>query len=490
MKEESRTSSDRNASHSKRSGLLDFGNSYDVLDDFSQGTRELWSISDHECQQGGRTDPDMEEESRTSSDHNASHLKRSGPLDFGNSYDVLDVFSQGTRGLWSIGDSTTLAYHPISSRVAMSKEGISTYIMCSCVSKLRQGANASFGVFKSKQDQSWHLAVVQSFFYLNQDGTDTIHLLEWTGSISSNGNPDFYSSTCWETFRPHFTPRVFNAGDIEFFFVNKVRGNTFPTYTIPDETRSNIDGGIQCNPKGPDEAPPGINIPVDRKTEVNTNLSTLLISSTIDPFFEKMNDEIKSSTAERRRQKRFKSSPQSDLLKYWMKLPPRKRRDDASLCVIVVSKSNGEYLTPADTRSLGDIGGLFIFPSLPTGDGSESNVQKFYGILPRDYPHVMESINGISPSQANSVLIKYSMSCHVLFNATSLSHPDRYQYTKVFLSSEVAPTIHSGNTRINLPDMNRQVTYTFESTTSYSEHIPLSAAIVDPTLHDVTYNQQ
>jgi hypothetical protein len=98
MKEESRTSSDRNASHSKRSGLLDFGNSYDVLDDFSQGTRELWSISDHECQQGGRTDPDMEEESRTSSDHNASHLKRSGPLDFGNSYDVLDVFSQGTRG--------------------------------------------------------------------------------------------------------------------------------------------------------------------------------------------------------------------------------------------------------------------------------------------------------------------------------------------------------------------------------------------------------
>ena len=157
----------------------------------------------HKSQQERRTDLDMEEESLTRSGHNASQSKREDSLDFDDTYCVVDVFSQGTRGLWYISnsDSTTLSYHPISSRVAMLKEGISTYIMCSCVSNLLQGWKSSFGVFKRKTSSSWHLAVVQSFFYLIlQDGSDKIHLLEWTGSISSDGNPDFYNATTWENF--------------------------------------------------------------------------------------------------------------------------------------------------------------------------------------------------------------------------------------------------------------------------------------------------
>ena len=73
----------------------------------------------HKSQQERRTDLYMEEESLTRSGHNASQSKREDSLDFDDTYCVVDVFSQWTRGLWYISnsDSTTLSYHPISSRV-------------------------------------------------------------------------------------------------------------------------------------------------------------------------------------------------------------------------------------------------------------------------------------------------------------------------------------------------------------------------------------
>ena len=50
----------------------------------------------HQSQQGRRTDLDMEEESLSSSDRNASHSKRSGPLDFDDSYILTMFFPRDT----------------------------------------------------------------------------------------------------------------------------------------------------------------------------------------------------------------------------------------------------------------------------------------------------------------------------------------------------------------------------------------------------------
>lgn len=63
---------------------------------------------------------------------------------------VLDVYCQGKRGLWSITNSTTLQYEAITSRVLLEKEGISRYLMCTSVHKLPQGCNGCFIVFRKK----------------------------------------------------------------------------------------------------------------------------------------------------------------------------------------------------------------------------------------------------------------------------------------------------------------------------------------------------
>jgi hypothetical protein len=433
----------------------------------------------------------LAEESLAKRVHISSPSGCSEPIesDFSNDVEVLDVFCQGERGLWSIGDNNSLDSHPISKRVAMSKEGISTYIMCSCVSKLPQGGTGCFGVFRPKASTTWHLAIVQSFFYQNYDGTDTIHLLEWTGSLSSVGSPQFYNSTSWEELRGHFTERIFDLNEIDFFFVNKVRGVTFPNFFIPDDTRSHNDHGIQCNPNGPDRVPPSIIIPVDRGNDKNLSLSTLSISSKDGGFLQK---NAMKSTIRQQTRKRKSNSPQSDLSKAWTKPPPRIPKVDSTLCAVIISKSNGQMLDSDELRSLGDAEGLFIFPS-PLASGNMSNVQKFYGVAQSDYGNVVDRIDGISPEEAENVLAEYSTSEHehVLCNVTSL-HPQgpsegSYLYTKVFIAGEFSPSISSTDqTTINLPAINRRVNFTFAPARSYHEFIPLSVSIVDPTLHGYT----
>ena len=55
-----------------------------------------------------------------------------------------------------------------------------------------------------------------------------------------------------------------------FFFINKVRGITFPNETISHDTRSNTDCGIQCSPFGPDQVP--YRVPV-KQWSTNMNLN-------------------------------------------------------------------------------------------------------------------------------------------------------------------------------------------------------------------------
>ncbi len=225
-----------------------------------------------------------------------------------DSVEILDVFSQGQRPMWSISNNSSLAYETITSRVALKKEGLSTYLICTCVPNLPQGASGCFSVFRQKCSQSWHLAIVESFFYLQHDGPDKIHLFQWTGKLSSVGSPAFYIAESWEELKEHFTKKVFNLNDIDFFFVNKVRGITFPNETISDNTRSEKDGGIQCNPSGPDQLPTYIIMPTERINNMNENLATLSISPGIHPFFQKNN---LGNTLRQRTTKRKKVAPAS-----------------------------------------------------------------------------------------------------------------------------------------------------------------------------------
>mmetsp|Transcript_7660 Transcript_7660/g.11610 ORF Transcript_7660/g.11610 Transcript_7660/m.11610 type:complete len:92 (-) Transcript_7660:2209-2484(-) len=64
---------------------------------------------------------------------------------------------------------------------------------------------------------------------------------------------------------------------------------------------------------------------------------------------------------------------------------------------------------------------------------------------------------------------------HILCNATSLPQPDKCHYTtKVFLSRDVTPAaaVLFSSYTIDLPEIDRQVSFTFDCPRRYSEHIP------------------
>eukprot|EP00573_Skeletonema_grethae_P007678 CAMPEP_0201693404 /NCGR_PEP_ID=MMETSP0578-20130828/6017_1 /ASSEMBLY_ACC=CAM_ASM_000663 /TAXON_ID=267565 /ORGANISM="Skeletonema grethea, Strain CCMP 1804" /LENGTH=731 /DNA_ID=CAMNT_0048178931 /DNA_START=32 /DNA_END=2224 /DNA_ORIENTATION=- len=399
-----------------------------------------------------------------------------------NELEVLDdVFCQGKRGLWSIRNDNSLEYQVITSRMALDKEGISRYLICTCVNNLPQGCSGCFSVFRRQKSNSWHLAIVESFFYLNHDGTDKIHLFRWTGKLAAIGSPAFYTARSWDEMSTHFQREIFHLDEIDFFFINKVSGITFPNETISDDTRSTNDGGIQCSPFGPDQLP--YMVPVQRSTNMNLNLSSLPTSPTNLPFFEK--NKLKYTLRQRTRTKvkdlkKRKDPPtpqQSDLSKLWSKPTPRLPPQESTLCAIFLTHSDGTSLEPDDLQMEDDTSNLFFFPS-PL---SSSGCREFYGISPDDYGAVLRQINGISREEAKDVLMHYSKAEHILFDSSSFT--TGHSYTKIFVDDAPSLTISSiGNTTTHHTPRRKVICQIVPSRTCY-EMIPLSASVVDPNLH-------
>ena len=303
------------------------------------------------------------------------------PLDQSENVDkTLDVFCQGTRPLWIVRNSNSLECKQISSRISMDKAGRSTYIICTCVSKLKANANGSFCVFRTKGTISdpqphstcWRLGVVEAFSYINEDGTDIVYLFEWSGSLTSSGHPAFYETSTFDDFKKHFTRQRFDLHSIDFHFINQVRGNTFSSYPIPDATRSTSDGGIQCNPDGPDLVPESIKIPVVRGAERPLRL----IDLSGEAFLVK-------STLQSKRKKE-----QSELSSVWSKSPSRIPPKGSLQCVLLVSAHDGSFLKRADLNASFDVEGLLLFPAPYV----ESEVQTFLHHIYEQHPDTLLSL--------------------------------------------------------------------------------------------------
>ena len=446
----------------------------------------------HTSQQGRRND--LIKATDTLSPHRIQRLSQLGHIESPSAtsevkpkkekMEVLDVYCQGKRGLWSITNSTALQYEAITSRVKLEKEGISRYIMCTSVHKLPQGCNGCLIVFRKKKQHIWHLGVVQSFFYLLHDGADEIHLFQWTGKLAATGYPGFYSSQSWEEMSSHFRKQVLDLSSIDLFFVNKVSGNTFPNETISDDTRSTRDGGIQCSPLGPDKIP--FRIPVDRKRNVNVNIANLpSCHPDVEPFFKKNSSKSTFHQRERKRVKSTKSvsAPQSDLSKHWAKAPPRLPSPTSPLTAIFVFNSDGSSLSPNNLLSMDDAYDQFFFPSPLSNNGC----QEFFGIAPHDYGNILKEVDGVSRQEACVILQRYCKSTHTLFDASFVANGN-HSYTKIFVDDHPCPITSSlssrsdSNTTIHHTERHKIISEHVESD-SYKHLIPLSVGIVDPKLH-------
>ena len=458
----------------------------------------------HVSRQGQRTDIDKKgssfiserKDESSGGDNISASLPRRGELlpfssDRQNTMTMktLDVFSQGKRFLWFIGDTNSLKSEEITRRITMDKVGVCTYIICTCVSKLPSSGNGTLCIFTLRRRQpktrrrqpktrtcpSWHLAIVESFCYVNEDGTDTVHLLEWTGPVTSTGQPAFYTASTFQELTSHFTRKSYDLHSLEFYYVNLVRGSSFASCPISDATRSVADGGIQCNPDGPDRVPTTIKIPVHRKVTESFSLTDLSVI-TSSPFL------TKSTPFAQKRKKE-----QDEFSSVWSKPPNRIPKKDAVQCAILVSAEDGSFLRPNDIRLLGDADNLFFFPSPFVG----SATQEFFGISQLHYSSVVKAIDGISLDKTVSLLRSYAKKKFVLCNASSLApqdHPHQcHQYTRVFLAGDVSPDLSSEDiTTIHLPSLNRRITYGIISSKKLWQYIPLSVGLIDNHLHGIS----
>ena len=190
----------------------------------------------------------------------------------------LDTHSSGRPLLFEVADSNELICKEVDHRFLLDMDGTVTWITATSLPSMKNGGNGKTCAYREKGGM-WRMGFVSHLFYLQKLGADGIlHVYTWTGPVTSNGIPAYINMTSWHEIKSHFTFSVFDLDEIEFLFLNQVRGLTLCQVSLLD-TRNKSDMGVQCKSSGPDDSPPGIHIPMKFVSNANFNFNQNLISA-------------------------------------------------------------------------------------------------------------------------------------------------------------------------------------------------------------------
>jgi len=195
---------------------------------------------------------------------------------------ALKTPSVGKKKVFLVENSNYLRAICINRRHTLDMSGPVTFIESSQLSKFMQCCNGSVAVFSYLPDDTpWWLGIVRGIFPMNIP--PAIDLFEWVGPLQCFGTPKFASIheiKCWSEISAHFLLREFNANDIEFIFVNQIRGIPIGNSPISPSTRNKSDGGIQCSSSGPDVFSPQIQSPFQNHARVTFKFDRLKLKET------------------------------------------------------------------------------------------------------------------------------------------------------------------------------------------------------------------
>ena len=201
----------------------------------------VWSYSS-ECTSVHDPDSDWEIDSACSSGSECSHRHHGSTLgkceitvntsteDDTFNTTTLKTYSRGSRRLFTAIESGRFICYLIPTRFKISHKGTFTLITNTSMAYMADGSNGRYIMFKSRgtDDSHWKFGIVASMHYLDSLQSDgTAHLFEWTGPLSPHGYPTFMDTISWEEASQHFRYVTCQSNEIDFEFVNQVRGDTF-----------------------------------------------------------------------------------------------------------------------------------------------------------------------------------------------------------------------------------------------------------------------
>ncbi len=160
---------------------------------------------------------------------------------------VLSTPSFGSCQVFVVASTSEFTCIKISGRHHFGHDGPMTILECTQLSNFPQSCTENVCVFQEKKSNTWHLAVAQHLFALNDE--PIVRLLEWIDDVACYGTPSF--SCChqktWNDINDGFKSSSYLLSDKELLFVNQVCGVSILLDPICPTTSNASDGSIQSS---------------------------------------------------------------------------------------------------------------------------------------------------------------------------------------------------------------------------------------------------
>ena len=328
------------------------------------------------------------------------------------------------------------------------------------------------------------------------DGDNVLEYYRWKGDLESIGVPTFCRCHNWDSFRQHFEWCRHSTKDISrFVFLNQIRGVPPFNLTIMEQTRNEIDGGIQCSPLGPDKWP----IPKPTFT-IGQSFYLHHIKLTQDDtgHYNLLSPNNKWRDSKKRlKMNTIPNTEDEDVLKF-NKEPKLIPVYDQIGLIVVVSDLNGNNLLPTAAKLIPPCTqNKFNYGSIVSHHDRDSPIQTFFNLNENDndllctkYKHGLQL--GPNPHQdIDDTLCQYSqdkLNLVSLFKikptAQDLLGGKFDGFSRIF-AGDGSPRIDETFTSVSLIDQDLQVSYKFAGARCYSKCVPLSLGMFDSSFHGV-----
>ena len=385
---------------------------------------------------------------------------------------MCNTYTHG-GGIWYPTPSGLLIHCGQTKRFTCPSHGDPLFIRASCIHSIKRCYNGSLVAFRTKEDIGWRLGIVRQLHYLDegggQDGDGSIGLWKWKGEYNNKEGysnkvlynqftPQLVHSQSWGELLTHLEYNKFPLQDIRLYYLNQIKGPVPLGLSIPQDTRNQVDGGIQSSPGGPDlwrmDAAQVEAAQAHNESSTNINFEQFKVDESDTPCPDLLvTNRMKTRNRGRKKLDRLGSRLDENSDAYqWHHGSPKRIPAQRHMCLVVIVKDKSRAdLSPDQAGSVpSSVSKTLNYGSIVSANNIQSSVQPFFCMSPAANKQLCDKYREGMPlgehpaEEIDEILSRHaSGNMHALFSTDKVypSCPIHYHgFTRIFAGKDTPPT--------------------------------------------------
>ena len=424
-----------------------------------------------------------------------------------NQIAMCNTYTHGGGDVWYPSPSGLLMHWRPTKRFTCPSHGDPLFIRASCIHSINRCYNGSLVAFLAKEDIGWRLGIVCQLHYLDEgggpDGDGWIGLWKWkrehSNKESNQFTPQLMHSQSWGELLTHMEYDKFPLQDIQLYYLNQIKGPVPLGLSIPQDTRNQVDGGIQSSPGGPDlwsmDAAQLEAAQAHNESSTHISFDQFKIDKGDSPCPNLLvTNRMKTGSKGRKKQDHIRSRLDENSDAYqWHHGAPSKIPAKSHMCLVVVvkDKSGADILPDQAGLVPSSMSKTLNYGSIVSANNKQSSVQPFFCMSPAANKQLCDKYRegmplGKNPDEEiDEILSRHaSGNVHTLFSTDKVHPPCPIHYhgfTRIFAGKDTPPTDKSFFVCKDIPL--HTIYFKFVESRKYCQYPPLSIGFHDYTFH-------